>query len=152
MEHEGTKATISAVWQRAVYCTHSCSHIFFRERYEHHRRLSNQHASSDSDASSRTRVRRPLNLALDVVPLAEEREPVIQHLLVLVREVGPLRTALCRIVSTPSFPLLALCAATFAHRDRRGKRDDSPSGFNDDCASAREASLPAKTLYEPSGP
>lgn len=27
-----------------------------------------------------------------------------------------------------------------------------PSGFNDDCANALEASLPAKTLYDPSGP
>jgi len=39
-------------------------------------------------------VSRTLNLALDVVSFAEESEPVVQHLLVLVRQVRPIRSAL----------------------------------------------------------
>ena len=44
-----------------------------------------------------SRVRSALDLAFDVVALAEESEPVIEHLLVLIREVGPIRTALLRL-------------------------------------------------------
>lgn len=40
-------------------------------------------------------IRRPLDSPHDVVPLAEEREPVIQHFLMLVREVGPVGPAFC---------------------------------------------------------
>ena len=39
-------------------------------------------------------VSRTLNLALDVVSFAEESEPVVQHLLVLVRQVRPVGSAL----------------------------------------------------------
>lgn len=38
-----------------------------------------------------------LDLAFDVVALAEECEPVVEHFLVLVREVRPIGTALLRL-------------------------------------------------------
>jgi len=38
-----------------------------------------------------------LDLAFDVVTLAEEGVPVVQHLLVLVRQIVPVRTALLRL-------------------------------------------------------
>ena len=44
-----------------------------------------------------SRVRSALDLAFDVVALAEESEPVIEHLLMLVRKVRPVRTALLRL-------------------------------------------------------
>ena len=44
-----------------------------------------------------SRVRSALDLAFDVVALAEESEPVIEHLLMLVREIRPIRTALLRL-------------------------------------------------------
>lgn len=42
-------------------------------------------------------VCRALDLALDVVALAEESVPVVEHFLVLVREIVPVRTALFRL-------------------------------------------------------
>ena len=42
-------------------------------------------------------VRSAFDLAFDVVALAEEREPVVEHLLVLVREIGPIGTTLLRL-------------------------------------------------------
>lgn len=44
-----------------------------------------------------SRVRSALDLAFDVVALAEEGEPVVEYFLVLVREVRPIRTALLRL-------------------------------------------------------
>lgn len=44
-----------------------------------------------------SRVGSALDLAFDVVALAEESEPVVEHLLVLIREVRPIRTALLRL-------------------------------------------------------
>lgn len=44
-----------------------------------------------------SRVRSALDLAFDVVALAEESEPVVEHFLVLVREIRPIRTALLRL-------------------------------------------------------
>jgi hypothetical protein len=38
-----------------------------------------------------------LDLAFDVVALAEESEPVVEHLLVLIGQVRPIRTALLRL-------------------------------------------------------
>ena len=43
------------------------------------------------------RVGSALDLAFDVVALTEESEPVVEHLLVLVREIRPIRTALLRL-------------------------------------------------------
>ena len=42
-------------------------------------------------------VRSALDLAFDIVALAEESEPVVEHLLVLVREIRPIGTALLRL-------------------------------------------------------
>ena len=44
-----------------------------------------------------SRVRSALDLAFDVVALAEESEPVVEHLLVLVRKIRPIGTALLRL-------------------------------------------------------
>jgi hypothetical protein len=44
-----------------------------------------------------SRIRSALDLAFDIVALAEESEPVVEHLLVLIREVRPIRTALLRL-------------------------------------------------------
>lgn len=50
---------------------------------------------SATQRTSLSCIRCPFHFALDVVPLAEEREPVIQHLLMFIREVGPFGSALC---------------------------------------------------------
>jgi hypothetical protein len=44
-----------------------------------------------------SRVRSALDLAFDIVALAEESEPVVEHLLVLVRKIRPIGTALLRL-------------------------------------------------------
>jgi len=44
--------------------------------------------------SARSRVRSALDFAFDVVALAEESEPVVEHLLVFVGQIRPIRTAL----------------------------------------------------------
>ena len=44
-----------------------------------------------------SRVRSALDLAFDVVALAEEGEPVVEYFLVLIREVRPIRTAFLRL-------------------------------------------------------
>jgi hypothetical protein len=44
--------------------------------------------------TTRSSVGRTLDLALDVVAFAEESEPVVQHFLVLVRQVRPIGSAL----------------------------------------------------------
>lgn len=45
-------------------------------------------------ATSLSGVSRTLNLALDVVAFREESKPVVQHLLVLIRQVRPFGPAL----------------------------------------------------------
>ena len=56
---------------------------------------------SEMDRSSRIfrllQILSSLDLAFDVVTLAEEGVPVVQHLLVLVRQIVPVRTALLRL-------------------------------------------------------
>ena len=51
----------------------------------------------EGPSAQSSRVRSALDLAFDVVALAEESEPVVEHLLVLVREVRPIRTTLLRL-------------------------------------------------------
>lgn len=48
----------------------------------------------DYSHQGQSSVRRALDLAFDVVALAEEREPIVEHLLVLVGQVGPIGSAL----------------------------------------------------------
>ena len=51
----------------------------------------------EGPSAQSSRVRSALDLAFDVVALAEESEPVVEHLLVLIREIRPIRTALLRL-------------------------------------------------------
>lgn len=92
---------------------------------------------------SKSRVRSALDLAFNVVALAEEREPVVEHLLVLIREVRPIGTALLRLerrLSESARSVLAgedLTQAILLVRKTRRERRTS-------CLD-----IP---LYEPSGP
>ena len=53
--------------------------------------------SSEGHSAQALCVGSALDLAFDVVALAEESEPVVEHLLVFVREVRPIGTALLRL-------------------------------------------------------